>query len=99
MCSARAATVPSPQTAAAILWLMCSPMFQYRSISSLLTAATARTRAASIRHSTSSNSAGEGAARAVGRGNFGFRDLATGHLLAVPQLTWLAAVKQLDIGL
>src|SRR5579884_3609372 len=70
MYSARTSTVPWPQPSAAILRLMCSPIFQYRSISSLLTAATARPRAASIRRSTSSKSAG--ADKAAVRGTFGF---------------------------
>src|SRR5262245_2032890 len=65
---------------------MCSPMLQYRSISSLLTAATARPRAASIRRNTSSKSAGDGVVKAIVRDGT-FLDLATRHLLAMPQLT------------
>src|SRR5438270_768075 len=71
MYSARASTVPCPQPSATILRLMCSPMFQYRSISSLLTAATARPRAASIRRSTSSKS-DDGALKTFRPGGFGF---------------------------
>src|SRR5262249_47235765 len=58
-----------------------SPIFQRRSINSLLTAATARPRAASIRRRTSSKSAGAGAVRAIVREG-AFLDLATGCLLA-----------------
>src|SRR5579883_890189 len=84
MYSAKASTVPCPQPSAAILRLMCSPMFQYRSISSLLTAATARLRAASIRRSTSSKSAADGVVKAVVRDRT-FLGLAIRHLLGLLQ--------------
>lgn len=86
MYSARAPTVPCPQPSAAVLRLIYSPMLQYKSISSLLTAATARPRAASISRSTSSKSADDGTIQPV-FWDGDFFDFATQHLLVVMQLT------------